>query len=269
IGVSYDFGKTVGWEFLQGRDFSRQYSTDSLGMVLNESAVKYMGLQNPVGKSIKWGGTGKTLQVVGVIRDVVMSNPFEPVMPTIFMLGHDFRTTITLRLNRERSTSESISEIQRIFRKFNPSAPFEYKFVDEVYATKFGQEERIGKLASFFAALAIFISCLGLFGLASFVAEQRTKEIGVRKVLGASVLSLWQLLSKDFMLLVLISFVIASPIAYYFVNEWLQNYTFRTDIPWWVFAVAGAGAMLLTLLTVSFHGIKAALMNPVKSLRSE
>lgn len=167
------------------------------------------------------------------------------------------------------SPSESLEKIGAVFKKYNPAVPFEYKFVDDEYAGKFGQEERISKLASFFAILAVFISCLGLFGLASFVAEQRTKEIGVRKVLGASVSSLWQLLSKDFVLLVLISLVIASPITYYLLSEWLENYSYRTDIPWWVFAVTGAGALVITLLTVSFQAIKAALINPVKSLRTE
>jgi len=167
------------------------------------------------------------------------------------------------------SAGEALSKIETVFKKFNPAQPFDYQFVDEAYAKKFDNEERIGKLATFFAILAIFISCLGIFGLASFIAEQRTKEIGIRKVLGASVTNLWQMLSKDFVILVVISCVIAAPIAYYFLEEWLQKYTYRTEISWWIFVVAGVGALLITLLTVSFQAIKAALMNPVKSLRSE
>ncbi|MEP6749722.1 MAG: FtsX-like permease family protein, partial [Bacteroidota bacterium] len=156
-----------------------------------------------------------------------------------------------------------------VFRKINPSSPFVYNFVDEQYAKKFGYEERIGKLAAFFATLAIFISCLGLFGVASFVAEQRTKEIGVRKVLGATVFNVWRLLSKEFILLVAISLLIAIPTAYYYMDKWLQNYDYRTDLSWWIFAAAGFGALMITILTVSFQAIKAALANPVKSLRTE
>jgi ABC-type antimicrobial peptide transport system permease subunit len=156
-----------------------------------------------------------------------------------------------------------------VFKKYNPAQPFDYQFADTEYAKKFGNEERIGKLASAFAGLAIFISCLGLFGMASFMAEQRIKEIGVRKVLGATVFNLWRLLSKDFVVLITISLLIATPTAYYFMHSWLQGYTYRSDITWWIFAVTAVGAMAITLLTVSYQSIKAALMNPVKSLKSE
>ncbi len=159
--------------------------------------------------------------------------------------------------------------MEEVFKKHSPDAPFEYKFVDQVFARKFADEERIGNLTGFFTALAVFISCLGLFGLASFTAEQRTKEIGIRKVMGATVTHLWSLLSKDFLRLVLISFGVAAPAAYYFLSQWLQNYTYRTDLSWWVFALAGGGALLITLLTVSYQAIKTALSNPVKSLRNE
>jgi putative ABC transport system permease protein len=156
-----------------------------------------------------------------------------------------------------------------VFKKYNPTAPFQSTFVDEEFARKFGNEKRVGTLAAFFAALAIFISCLGLFGLASFVAEQRTKEIGIRKVLGASVMNLWRMLSKDFVVLVIVSCLIAVPLAWYELSNWLQDYEYRTEISWWIFALSGFGALIITLLTVSFQAIKAALMNPVKSLRSE
>jgi len=167
------------------------------------------------------------------------------------------------------SLRNALAKIETIFKKYNPGSPFEYKFIDEEYARKFSDEERIGNLATFFAILAIFISCLGLFGLASFVAEQRTKEIGIRKVVGASVFNLWQMLSKDFVGLVMLSCFIAIPIAYYFLHEWLLKYDYRTEISWWIFAVATGGALLITLLTVSFQAIKAAVANPVKSLRTE
>ena len=165
--------------------------------------------------------------------------------------------------------SSALAKIETVFKKYNPAAPFEFKFADKEYAAKFYNEVNIGKLAGYFAALAIFISCLGLFGLASFVAAQRTKEIGVRKVLGASVFSVWKLLSKDFVQLVFISLLIASPVAYYFMHGWLENYRYRIHISWWFFALAGTGALLLTVVMVSFQSIKAALANPVKSLRSE
>jgi ABC-type antimicrobial peptide transport system permease subunit len=162
-----------------------------------------------------------------------------------------------------------LASIKTIFKKYNPGEPFDYKFASEEYAKKFADEERIGKLSGFFATLAIFISCLGILGLASFIAEQRTKEIGIRKVLGASIFNVWILLSKDFIRLVFISFFIAMPLAYYFMHNWLQNYEYRTNLSWWIFAVTGLGALLITLITVSFKSIRAAVANPVKSLRSE
>ena len=165
--------------------------------------------------------------------------------------------------------STALAKIENVFKKIVPSAPFDYRFVDEEYGRKFSQEERIGKLSTFFAILAIFISCLGLFGLASFVAEQRTKEIGIRKIVGASVFDLWRLLSKDFVVLVIVSCFIAIPIAWNYMNGWLQKYQYRADISWWIFAAAIGGALLITLLTVSFQAIKAAVANPVKSLRTE
>jgi putative ABC transport system permease protein len=267
IAVTHDFGKTVGWQFVQGRDFSRQFPSDSSGMVLNETAVRYMGVKDPVGKQIKWNG--KPYRVVGVIKDMLMASPFEPIFQTVYMLDYGWANVINIKLNLSRSTSESLAKIEAVFRKFNPGSPFDYRFIDQQYALKFAAEERIGKLASVFAILAIFISSLGLFGLASFVAEQRTKEIGVRKVLGASVLNVWSLLSKDFVILVIISFGIATPIAYYFLHSWLQKYEYRTEMSWWIFAISGLGALAVTLLTVSYQSIKAALINPVKSLRSE
>ena len=267
MAISHDFGKTVGWHFVDGRDFSRDYSTDSSGLVLNETAVRYMGLKDPVGKIIKWNG--RAFQILGVIQDMVMDSPFEPVYQTAFLLDYNWAGVIDIRLNADLSASESLGKVEAVFRKINPGSPFDYKFTDQQYGLKFATEERIGTLATVFAVLAIFISCLGLFGLASFVAEQRTKEMGVRKVLGASMVNLWALLSKEFVLLVIIAFFIAVPISYYFLTGWLHSYEYRTGLSWWVFAVSGLGALLITLATVSYQSIKAALMNPVKSLRSE
>ncbi|MCF0064780.1 ABC transporter permease [Dyadobacter chenwenxiniae] len=270
IAVSHDFGKTVGWQFIEGRDLSREFATDSSGMVLNEKAVKYMGLKNPseiVGKVIKWHG--RPFNVVGVIKDMVMDSPFQPVYPMVFMADYNWANVINIKLNPQQSASSSLAKVGAVFRKFNPGSPFDYKFIDQQYALKFATEERIARLASAFAILAILISCLGLFGLASFTAEQRTKEIGVRKVLGASVANLWALLSGDFVKLVIVSCVISAPVAYYFLSAWLLKYEYRTEISWWVFVAAASGAMLITMITVSYQAIKAALLDPVKSLKSE
>jgi putative ABC transport system permease protein len=268
IWVTHEYGKTVGWQFKEGRDLSREFATDSASIVVNEAAVKFMRLKKPVGTMVKWGRQ-RSYKIVGVIKDMLMQSPYEPVKQTVYFLDYNNVNWIVLKLNPNKSASESISKIEAAFKKYIPSAPFDYKFADSEFAAKFAAEERIGKLATFFAALAIFISCLGLFGLASFVAEQRTKEIGIRKVLGASVTNLWGMLSKDFVVLVIISCFIAAPIAYYFMSKWLLKYEYRTDISWWVFAASGIGAMVITLLTVSFQAVKAALANPVKSLRSE
>jgi putative ABC transport system permease protein len=265
--VSYDYGRTVGWQFLEGRDFSREFLTDSSAFVMNEKAVQFTGLKNPVGQIITWDGV--PFRIIGVIKDMVVESPYATVRPSLFHLSNSAGGVLIAKLNPSGGTQESIKKMESVFKKYNSSQPFDYMFVDEEYAKKFGNEQRIGTLAGIFAILAIFISCLGLFGMASFMAEQRTKEIGVRKILGASVFSLWQLLSKDFLLLVVISLIIATPIAYYYMHNWLQNYEYHADMAWWIFAGAGAGAILITMLTVSYQSIRAALTNPTKSLRSE
>jgi len=267
IEVTTDYGKTIGWQFKDGRDFSAAFPTDSVGFIINETAAKFMNLKNPVGETIRWDGT--PFKVLGVIKDMVVESPYQPARPMLYHIlkgGGDF---VMIKINPKISASEAIAKISDVYKRYNPAQPFEYHFVDDDYAQKFGNEERIGKLASVFAGLAIFISCLGLFGMASFMAEQRFKEIGVRKVLGASVFNLWRLLSKDFVILVTIAFIIATPVAYYFMHSWLQAYSYRSPITWWIFAVTALGAMVITLLTVSYQSIKAAMMNPVKSLKSE
>jgi putative ABC transport system permease protein len=267
ISVTHDFGKTLGWKITAGRDYSRNFVTDSNAVILNESAARLTGLKDPVGELIKFNN--QNLTVVGVVKDMVMQSPYTPILPTIFFLNYRLVNFITVRIKTNFPVQEALSKIEPVFKKYNPGSPFVYQFTDEVYARKFSDEQRLGRLATVFAILAIFISCLGLFGLASFVAGQRSKEIGMRKVLGASVFNVWGLLSKEFVTLVIISLVVAIPIAYYFMHNWLQNYQYRTEIPWWIFMAAGAGALIITLVTVSFKAIKAALANPVKSLRSE
>ncbi|AQG79417.1 ABC transporter permease [Spirosoma montaniterrae] len=271
LPVSPEYGQTVGWQFVAGRDFSKALATDSLGFIINESFAKLLELKTPVGEQVTWGPgqrLPKTYTVLGVVKDMVALSPYKPTIPTVFFLEDNYNW-INIRLNPAISASEALPKIEAVFKKIIPTAPFDYKFADQEYAAKFAAEERIGNLALVFTVLAVLISCLGLFGLASFMAEARTKEIGVRKVLGASVLNLWGLLSKDFVILVIISFFIATPIAYYFLSNWLQKYEYRTELSWWIFAVSGAGALVITLLTISFQSVKAALMNPVKSLRTE
>jgi putative ABC transport system permease protein len=272
LNVSHDFGHTIGWKVLQGRDFSRSFATDSSAIILNDTAAKQLGIKNPVGQIITYNGNifedNKDHVIIGVVDNMVQDSPYEPPAPVMFFLGN-WSNVITLRLNRNLPAKEALAKIEGVFKIYNPASPFEYKFNDESYAEKFSKEQRIGNLATVFAILAVFISCLGLFGLASFVAEQRTKEIGVRKVLGASIFNLWRMLSKDFVILVIIACLIAGPLAWYFLHQWLQAYEYRTNISWWIFAAAGVGALLITILTISFQAIKAALMNPVKSLRTE
>ncbi|MCA0234216.1 MAG: ABC transporter permease [Bacteroidetes bacterium] len=264
--VTHDFGKTVGWKVIEGRDFSRKFSTDSSAMIINEAALKLMGFKNPIGEIVR---SGKEYKVIGVIKNMIRQSPFEPVNAAFYTINYNAVNTISFKLAPQLGTSKALDKVAGVFKKYNPEAPFEYSFVDEVYGRKFSDEERIGKLAAFFALLAIIISCLGLFGLASFIAEQRIKEIGIRKVLGASVAGLWQMLSKDFALLVLIACFISAPISYYLLNDWLQHYEYRTELSWWVFVAAGLGAIAIALLTVSYQAIRAALMNPIKSLKTE
>jgi len=268
IAVTEDFGKTIGWQVKEGRDFSKEFATDSLAMVLNEAAVKLVGMKRDiVGQTIQFND--KNYIVVGVIKDMIMESPYKPVTPTVFLYDRNWANTITIAIKQGAPIKSSLGKIEAVFKKYNPGAPFDYTFNDEDYARKFADEERIGNLATFFTILAIFISCLGLFGLASFVAEQRKKEIGVRKVLGASTFNLWRMLSKEFALLVFISCFIAIPLAWYYLNNWLQRYDYRTTISFWIFIASGVAALAITLITVSFQAIKAALANPVKSLRTE
>jgi putative ABC transport system permease protein len=272
LTVTYDYGKTVGWQFLAGRDFSRTYGSDSSGFVINETAARYMGLKHPVGQSIhwkaKWANVDTSFTIIGVIKDMVMQSPYEPVKPTIFRLGGNYNW-IYVRIDPGISAQKALSRIGAVFHEVIPSEPFQYRFADDEYEKKFAAEQRIGNVAAVFAALAILISCLGLLGMVLYVAEQRTREIGVRKVLGASVFSLWSLLSREFVLLVGLSQLIGAPIAFWIMHGWLQNYQYRTGLSWWIFALTAVGAIGITLMTVSFQAIKAAMANPVNSLRSE
>ncbi|SDL61342.1 ABC transporter permease [Siphonobacter aquaeclarae] len=271
IWITPEYGKLVRWEMAAGRDFRRDLATDSSGILLNEAAAKYMGLKDPVGKTVRWssGSRFKDFTVVGVVKNLLMESPYAAVRPAVYFRDDSNVNWMMLRLNPRKPASESLAGIERVFRKVIPAAPFEYEFADRMYGQKFAAEERIGTLAAVFAGLAVFISCLGLLGLASFVAEQRTKEIGIRKVLGASIVNLWGLLSRDFAGLVVLSFFLAVLPAWYAMTRWLGQYEYRAGLPWWIFAAVGLGAVILTLLTVSIQSIRAASVNPVKSLKAE
>ena len=263
-----DFVKTMGVRLIKGRDIDiNKFPSDSTAMVLNETSVKVMRLKDPVGTIVE--ADGRRWTVVGVVNDFIFESPYDKINPVAIMGPAAWFSTVHFKLNPANTTERNLSIAGEIFKKYNPQYPFDYKFIDEDYAKKFGEEKRTATLAALFAGLTIFISCLGLFGLATYMAENRIKEIGVRKVLGASVSGIAALLSKDFLKLVVISFVVAAPLAWWAMSEWLGSYTYRISIEWWVFALAGFLSILIAILTVSYQAIKAGMANPVKSLRSE
>lgn len=262
------FAKTIGVKITQGRDIDiYQYPTDSSAMLLTETSVKMMRLSNPIGMTVK--GDEREWRVVGIVKDFVIESPTDKVAPMLVLGPHSWFSTIHYRLNTTRSVSDNLKIIEAIFKKYNPNFPFEYNFADAEYAVKFADINRISKLTKLFSILTIFISCLGLFGLAAYMAEVRTKEIGVRKVLGASIASITSLLSKDFLKLVLVAILVAIPIAWYASHRWLMNYDYRIGMPIWAFVLAGILSIAIAILTVGFLSLRAAKSNPTKSLRSE
>jgi len=263
-----DAVKNLGFKLIQGRDIDvYKFQTDSAAVLLNESAVKALKLTDPVGSVID--GDGRKWTIVGVIKDFVMDSPFGELQPTVVMGPNAWYNIIHYRLNTNKSTADNLKTIEAIFKKYNPDYPFEYSFVDKVFESKFKEAQSVGTLSMLFAGLTIFISCLGLLALIAYMAETRMKEIAVRKVLGASVPQITSLLSLDFIKLVIIAIFIASPIAWWAMNKWLQDYNYRIEIKWYYFVVAGAAAILISLATISYQSIKAALANPVDSLRDE
>jgi putative ABC transport system permease protein len=268
-GVTQDYASTVGLQFTEGRNFrSGPDGSDANTMLMNEAAVKEMGMKDPIGKTITWQQK-YTFTVIGVVRNVVMESPYESPIPALYYLQPGTMSYVTIKIGSGVGAQDALHRIAAVFTRYSSAEPFDYQFADQTYDAKFRGEVRIGQLAGFFTILAIFISCLGLFGLASFVAEQRTKEISVRKVLGASIFNLWKLLSTDFVLLVSLSCLIAVPIAWWSLHQWLQQYDYRTSIPWWIFVGAALVTMALTLLTVSYQAVRAARADPAKNLRSE
>jgi ABC-type antimicrobial peptide transport system permease subunit len=268
VAITEDYFKTLGIQLLKGRDFNGGPLADSVDVILNEAAVKRLRFKDAMNQVISWNNK-QPIRVIGVVKDALMLSPFSPAEPTFFIYHPSWTSNIMYRLSPNVDAGTAISKLSSIFNKYNPSYPFIYHFADDRYAEKFNQEVLIGKLSGIFAALAIFISCLGLFGLAAYVAQQRTKEIGIRKVLGASVPQLWMLLSKDFIVLVLISCVIASPVAWYFLRGWLLKYDYRISIGPAVFLWSALIALVITIATISVQAIKAALANPTRSLRSK
>jgi len=268
IATEYDYTETMGIKIIEGRDFSRDFKSDSSAVIVNEAAVKMMGMEKPIGQKIEVLG-GSQLEIIGVIADVVMDSPYRPVEPLTMVFIPDWSSTVTIRLNKTNDIPTSIAKVESVFKKINPNYPFQYRFADVDFQKKFSIINLISQLAGIFAGLAIFITCLGLFGLAAFTAEQRTKEVGIRKVMGASVSSLVLLISKDFSRLVIFGFLISAPIAWWFLNNFLAQYDYRISVAWWVLAGVGLFALLLALLIVSTQALKAAVANPTKSLRSE
>jgi ABC-type antimicrobial peptide transport system permease subunit/AraC-like DNA-binding protein len=268
VAITPEFGKTIGWKVERGRDLSSTFLSDSSSFIINETAAAYMGLKEPVGETIRWKGNGN-YTIVGIVKDMVTGSPYDQAKPMFFYLRKGHLSNMLLRINPSVSAHTALIKIAAIFKAYDATSPFSYNFVSEDFAKNFDNEERVGKLASCFSFLAILISCLGLFGMASFMAEQRKKEIGVRKVLGATVPALWAMLSKDFIRLVFISLLIAMPLSYLFMEQWLQHYNYRTAFSWWIFLLTAAGTISVALLTVSYQTIQAALANPGKSLKAD
>ncbi|HTJ13717.1 MAG TPA: FtsX-like permease family protein [Dinghuibacter sp.] len=267
VGVTFDYGRTMQWQIREGRGFDRSFPSDTGGVVINEAAQRLMGFRVPTGKIIYIGGTPRV--VLGVVRDMVMGSPYAPVQPTIFSLWKEGLNAMVVRLNPAMPLAAAIDRAARVFRKFNPEAPFDYHFVDDEYAQKFMDEERSSRLVALFAGFALFISCMGLFGLASFMTEQRTREIAVRRVLGADVRHLWALLAGGFARLVVIACTIAIPLSYWVMRHWLRQYAYKAPLAWWVFILIPAATLLLAVATVSYQTLKAALTKPSAGLKAD
>jgi ABC-type antimicrobial peptide transport system permease subunit len=266
IATEYDYTKTMGVKIKEGRDFSPEFN-DSSKVIINEAAVETMGLKNPVGEKLSmWGSEW---DIIGVTENIVMGSPYEPVAPMVIVYVPSWTSTITIRLEKTNDLSASIAQVENVFKKLNPTYPFAYRFADEEFNKKFSSINLISNLARIFASLALIITVLGLFGLAAFTAEQRTKEIGIRKVLGASVSSVVMLLSKDFTRLVIVAFVLASPLAWWLLNSYLEQYAYRITINWLILPISGLFALIIAILIVSTQAIRAAIANPVQSLRNE
>jgi ABC-type antimicrobial peptide transport system permease subunit len=268
IATEYDYVKTMGIKLLEGRDFSEDFKSDSAAIMVNKAAMDLMQLKNPIGEKLDlWG---KKKELIGIVDNVLMGSPFQEARPMFIVLDPDWASSVTIRMEKTKDLPASLKKVEAVFKKYSPAYPFEFDFADVEFAKKFNDINMISKLASLFAILAIIITGLGLFGLAAFAAEQRTKEIGIRKVMGASVPSLVGLMSKDFSKLVIIAFLISSPIAWWLLNHFiLDQYKYRIDIAWWVFPITGVIALAFALAIVSTQALRAAHANPAVSLRND
>jgi putative ABC transport system permease protein len=268
IATEYDYTKTLGVKVLEGRDFSEDFKADTASILVNKAAVDVMGLKETIGTQVTFWGERKAT-IVGVIDNVLMGSPNGQIKPAFIVFEPQWVSALTIRLEKTANTEESLKKVEGVFKKLDPAHPFEYAFVDQQYAKKFSTITMINRIANLFTVLAIFITSLGLFGLASFTAEQRKKEIGIRKVMGASVTNLVSLIAKEFSWLVIIAFAVAAPLSWWGFSNFLEKYAYRIDFPWWVIAFSGLACLTFTLLIVSTQALKAAMSNPTESLRSE
>jgi ABC-type antimicrobial peptide transport system permease subunit len=268
IAAEYDYAKTMGIKLLSGRDFSQDFKSDTASVMINKAALDLMGLKDPIGQQLTLYN-GNKVELIGVLENTIMGSPDDAVGPMFVQFVPNWFNALTLRLEKTNDLPGAIKQVEAIFKKFSPAYPFEYTFADVEFQKKFDDITLTGRLANLFATLAIVITGLGLFGLASFTAEQRTKEIGIRKVLGASVSSLVALMSKDFSRLVILAFVIAAPMAWWMLNKFLEKYAYRVEIPWWVFPLTGIVALAFAIVIVSSQAFRAARANPVNTLRTE
>jgi putative ABC transport system permease protein len=267
FATEYDFTETMGIKLLEGRDFSPQFTADTSAVIINKAALNVMGLHDPIGQKITMWGNERT--IIGVMEDVVMGSPYQPADPLAVVLIPGWSSTISVRLNPSNDLQASVAAVEKIFKIYDPDHPLSYRFADTEFETKFRSINLISQLASAFAILAVAISCLGLFGLAAFTAEQRTKEVCIRKILGASVGSLVVLMSKDFSRLVIFAFIIASPLAWWMLGSYLEQYPYRITLQWWILPIAGLAALVLTVLIVSTQALRAARSNPANNLKAE
>ncbi len=268
MATEYDFAETMGVKMLEGRDFSREFPSDSSGVIVNQAAIDRMGLKDPIGATLRmWGDEWN---IIGVTENIIMGSPYEPVEPMVMVFIPNWSSTINVRLDKTNDLQGSITKVEDLFKKMNPTYPMSWRFADVEFERKFSAINLISRLAGIFASLAILITCLGLFGLAAFTAEQRRKELGIRKVLGASVSGLILLMSRDFSRLIIIAFVVSSPLAWWFLNNFfLDQYPYRISIAWWILPTAGFAALALAMVIVGAQAFRAANSNPVDSLRSE
>ncbi|MDQ7947765.1 MAG: FtsX-like permease family protein, partial [Pedobacter sp.] len=267
VATSYDFIKTNGIKMLQGRDFSEQYASDSTALLVSASAVKTFGYSDPIGKPVTLFGHKGT--IIGVFDDYVWDSPYKSNNPMVIYLDSKRTGTITMRLNPANAIQDNVNTITRVVKTLNPAYPVEINFLNALYAEKYKAERTLGILSNLFGGLAIFVSCLGLYGLVAYNAEQRTKEFGVRKVLGATVANLMQLLSLSFLKMILVAMVIAMPISYYAMTKWLMNFEFHTEISWWIMPIAAFGTLAIAMITISLQAYKSAKANPVAALKYE